>query len=125
MDIMITLPKFLWGKIIRGEKSLELRKNMPRLFNVKIDRVFVCVKGTHKCYGYFRVSWFQYCRDDLNFIIAKQSRIQVPPEWIKKYLKGTINAYLWHIKEVYPYSTPLDITDIFKVKRAPQSFCYV
>lgn len=125
MDIMITLPKDLWDKIVRGEKTLELRKNAPTRFNGNIDRVYVCVKGTHKCYGYFHVPWFQYCKDNINFILSKESRIQVPAKWIREYLKGTIIAYLWHIKDVVSFDLPIDITDGFGVSRAPQSYCYV
>lgn len=122
---MITLPKSLWNKIVRGEKSLELRKNSPKKFDIWNDRVYVCVKGTHKCYGYFRVNWFQDCRVDLNFILSKESKIQVPAEWIKKYLKGSDIAYLWHIGNVIPFELPIDISAGYNIARAPQSFCYV
>lgn len=125
MDIIITLPKHLWYKISGGEKTLELRKNYPKNFDIKKDRVYVCVKGTHKCYGYFRVSWFQYCRNNLDFILSKESRIQVPAEWIKKYLEGSIIAYLWHIKYAIAFELPIDINAGYNVTRAPQNFCYV
>lgn len=86
MDIIITLPKDLWTKIVSGDKSVEMRKwNLPEHFDVRVDRVFVVLKGTTRVVGCFKVE-----RVAFNFVkdAAWQefgNNLGVSFEWFDKY----------------------------------------
>ena len=56
MDIVITLPKVLWLKIVSGEKLVEMRKwYLPSHFNRQTDCIYVVLKGTRRVAGFFKV----------------------------------------------------------------------
>lgn len=56
MDIVITLPKDLWLKIVSGEKQYEMRKwSLPKHFDVNSDCIYVVIKGTRRIAGCFKV----------------------------------------------------------------------
>lgn len=56
MNIAITLPQDLWSKIVSGEKKVEMRKwDLPRHFDLKLDSIYVVIKGTRKIVGRFKV----------------------------------------------------------------------
>lgn len=61
MDIAITLPKDLWLKIVSGEKKVEMRKwDLPKHFDLKLDSIYVVIKGTRKVVGRFKVEDVQF-----------------------------------------------------------------
>lgn len=86
MDIIITLPRELWTKIVTGEKSVEMRKwNLPEHFDVRRDKVFVVIKGTTKVVGCFKV-------ERVTFNFAKVAaweefgdKLGIDYEWFDKY----------------------------------------
>lgn len=126
MDIAITLPCTLWDKIISGEKTVELRKNFPKDFDVHTDKVFVLLKGTPQIVGFFFVSSFEwvYAKSLLGYesILPK---ISVPKQWIINYIGDSYAVYLWHIREVYTFPRPLDRSIVWNMYTNPQSFVYI
>lgn len=61
MDIIITLPKGLWTKIVTGDKRVEMRKwNLPKHFDVTLDKVYVVLKGTKRVVGCFEIKRVRY-----------------------------------------------------------------
>lgn len=86
MDIIITLPKDLWTKIVTGEKSVEMRKwNLPVHFDVTLDHIYVVLKGTRRVVGCFKVERVAY-----NFVKRAAweefgDKLGVSFEWFSKY----------------------------------------
>lgn len=126
MDIAITLPRSLWDKIVSGEKTIELRKNFPKMFHVNSDKIYVILKGTKQVAGYFQVSSFEYFYaesiSDFKPILAK---ISVPRQWIVNYVGYSSVVYLWHIRYVHPFVKHIERRSIWNMKSNPQSYVYI
>lgn len=126
MDIAITLPQDLWKKIVSGEKSIELRKNFPKDFDVTTDRVYVIWKGTTLIAGYFVVSSFEYLYAESILDFERfLAEISVPIPWIVNYCGFSSVVYLWHIRYVNPFVNLVDRRSVWNIKTNPQSFVYV
>lgn len=126
MDIVITLPQTLWKKIVSGEKSIELRKNFPKMFRVNSDKIYVILKGTTRVAGYFHVSSFEYFYaesiSDFDPIIDK---ISIPKQWIINYVGYSSAVYLWHIRNVHCFVKLINRRSVWNLKTNPQSYVYV
>ena len=126
MDIVITLPQGLWKKIVSGEKSIELRKNFPKEFNVKTDRVYVIWKGTKQVAGYFHVISFEYFfAESISDFGPILDKISVPKQWIINYVGYSSIVYLWHIGDVVQFGSPVDRRYYWNMQNNPQSFFYL
>ena len=126
MDIAITLPLDLWKKIVSGEKSIELRKNFPKEFNVKTNRVYVILKGTTRIAGYFMVSSFEaFYAESINDLYPILNKIAVPKQWIIGYIGYSSMVYFWHIRSVVVYPKYIDRIYYWKMQTNPQSFVYI
>lgn len=126
MDIAITLPQDLWKKIVSGEKTIELRKNFPKNFNVYTDKIYVIIKGTKKVGGFFYVRYFELFQTTslLDFVPIRH-KISVPLQWISNYVGHSPSVYLWHILDVHAYHDLFDRCILGVFKNNPQSFIYL
>lgn len=126
MDIAITLPSALWDKIVSGDKTIELRKNFPKNFDVDVDKVYVILKGTTQIAGFFYVNSFEwfYAKSVRDFVPILH-KISVPRQWVINYVGYSSAVYLWHIREVYTFPRPLDRSVVWNMYTNPQSFFYV
>lgn len=126
MDIAITLPLDLWKKIVSGEKSIELRKNFPKMFRVNSNKIYVILKGTKQVAGFFQVSSFEYFYAesvrDFEPILAE---ISVPRQWIVNYVGYSSAVYLWHIRYVHAFVRLIERRSVWNMKTNPQSYVYV
>lgn len=126
MDIAITLPRSLWDKIVSGEKTIELRKNFPKMFRVNSDKIYVILKGTKKIAGYFQVSSFEYFyAESVSDFDPILSKISVPRQWIIGYVGYSSAVYLWHIRYVHPFVRLIERRSVWNIKTNPQSYVYV
>lgn len=126
MDIAITLPMSLWKKIVSGEKIIELRKNFPIDFNVNVDKVYVCLKGSEFIVGYFMVSSFQRCTSDHVCTSHELTlKIAVPIKWIYNYVTKKSWVYLWYIGGVFVFKGNGVHRSLFLIDKNPQSFIYL
>lgn len=126
MDIVITLPQDLWKKIVSGEKSIELRKNFPKEFDVNTDRVYVIWKGTTLIAGYFRVNSFEaFYAESISDFGPILDKISVPKQWVIGYVGYSSMVYLWHIGDVYQFVKPIEREYYWKLQSNPQSFVYL
>ena len=126
MDIAITLPLDLWKKIVAGEKTIELRKNFPKEFDVKTDRVYVILKGTTRIAGYFMVSSFEaFYAESINDLYPILTKIAVPKQWVIRYIGYASMVYFWHIRSVVVYPKHVDRKYYWKMQTNPQSFVYI
>lgn len=126
MDIAITLPVNLWNKIASGEKTIELRKNFPKDFDVFTDKVHVILKGTRMIPGYFCISSFErFYAESISDFDPILSKISVPKQWIINYVGYSSAVYLWHIKNVHSYNEMQDRSCLGSMKSNPQSFVYI
>lgn len=126
MDIAITLPLDLWKKIVAGEKTIELRKNFPKEFDVVTDRVYVILKGTTLIAGYFVVSSFENFRvEGRSDFYPFLTQIAMPKQWIFDYWGYSPTVYFWHIRYVNPFVNLVDRRSVWNIKTNPQSFFYV
>lgn len=123
MDIIITLHKELWHKIVIGDKDVEIRKWFPIThFNPKKNCIYVVLKGTKKIVGYFNVvsfsgrllkepSWLEY-----------GSRLGVTYEWFSKYWgEGRRPMYFLEIGDCHVFSSHSQI----EVPCPPQKYVNV
>lgn len=121
MDIIITLSKDLWIKIVSGEKGFEMRKwNLPTHFNPQRDHICVVLKGTRRLVGYFDVvkvesrvikdgAWNDFGKD-----------LGVSYDWFSKYW-GEDNyrvMYFFEIGNCHDFSAHFEV----EVPCAPQKY---
>ena len=125
MSIAITLPLNLWKNILSGEKTIELRKNFPKRFDMNDDVIFVVIKGTHRVAGWFRVREFEKVSNSFRMLLNPPAGIFVTERWIRKYLQNSDICYLWHIKEVHVFEGYKNSSVYLNLKSNPQSFVYV
>lgn len=126
MDIAITLPQDLWKNIVSGEKSIELRKNFPKEFDVNTDRVYVMLKGTKLIAGYFKVICFErFNAENGNAFDSVLDEISVPKQWVVNYVGNKSYVYLWRIGDVFEFGKPINRDYYWKMQSNPQSFVYL
>lgn len=121
MNVLITLPKHLIDCIIRGEKTYEMRKTLPKLMELGRDGFFAVEKGTSNVRCWCRIDSFYYTRIDYYTRPLYVSRLCVNEEYIKRYA-GDKKVYVWKIGKVIEVSD-LDRSSLF-VDRNPQQFAY-
>lgn len=125
MDIMITLPKDLIDKILSGEKTIEVRKNYPRVFNRNYNWVYVVQKGTRNVVLKFEVVKFYFCGKERLWQVFETGKICIDFDWLKKYAERSDRFVCWYIGRIKSL-IGLDATlDDYNVKTAPQSFVYL
>lgn len=126
MDIAITLPRSLWNKIVSGEKSIELRKVRPNLFNAWRDRVYVVTKGSNEVVGYFYIECFM--ATTLSCLMVSHrwlEQIAVSQEWVSTYIEGSKLIYLWFIGKCVSFNKSADRNFDMRLKNNPQCFTYI
>lgn len=121
MNILITLPKYLIDSIIRGEKSFEMRKVLPKMMKIGEDGFFAVEKGTSNVRCWCRVDEVRETYIDHYSAGWYASRLCVPEEYINQYASSK-KIYLWKIGKVIKLSD-LDRGSLF-VDRNPQQFAY-
>ena len=121
MNILITLPKHLIDKIIKGEKKFEMRKCLPKLMKIGEDGFFIVEKGTNEVRCWCRVD--NAFETDINYYSARllASQLCVTKEYITKYANAK-KVYLWEIGKVNVFEC-LRRGSLF-VERNPQQFAY-
>lgn len=122
-DIAITLPRNLWDKIVAGEKTIELRKRIPKDFDIAEDWCYVVEKGTRRVLGRMTLSFSRVENDGLNRELVKVCAC-VPCEWVEKYYKGHAYMCLWYITCRFEFKYDIGI-GFLGLHSAPQSFAYV
>lgn len=145
-----------WCELIAsGSKTVEIRKNRPRLpvpfkcyiYQTKARWAYALLRrlalddladwlarGTGKIIGEFVCDQCQEY-DPSNIVAAADLSLhsQVPIEEIRQYAKGRKSVSGWHISSVKLYDTPKPLAYLIKpagaddpfLKCAPQSWCYV
>lgn len=149
MKIIISIrPKWV-AKILKGEKTLEIRKTAPKC-DLPIDVYIYCTKGDYighlsnkyvgKIVAKFtlnKVERIEGAYDELcqEFEISDIHRLSrescVDEGDLIDYLsKGKYNnnsndtyGYAWHISNLEIFDKPKTLAD-YGLKRAPQSWCY-
>lgn len=135
--------------IMRGHKTLELRKNRPRLeppfkvyvyqtvpkwgdINDRQGRVFcefICDKIIDDIQVDFKLGYYSFDNSMIN--VFRDTLLL--PEQIYEYLKGK-KGYGWHISDLVIYDKPKELREFSKywdyfidnqIPRPPQSWCYV
>lgn len=125
MNIAITLPECLWRNIVSGQKTIELRKNFPKLYELNWDVVFVILKGTQRVIGWFRVKKFEEITNVAQFSSNPAGGLCVSNVWVRKYLKDADKCYLWHIGDCCEFKKYWDYHMLLNMSAKPQSFVYV
>lgn len=121
MNIIITLPKPLIDCIIRGEKTYEMRKSLPKLMRLREDGFFAVEKGTSIVRCWCRVDDVRETYMDRYSASWFVSRLCVNEKYVDKYADGK-KVYLWKIGKVIELSD-LDRGSLF-VDKNPQQFAY-
>jgi hypothetical protein len=122
MNILITLPKNLRGKIISGEKIFEMRKSLPKNMKVGEDGFFVVEKGTDEVKCWCRVDAIKEVVMTKSLAVRYAVELCVTPQFILNYAPAGTKVYLWQIGKVMVLQ---DLTrgSLF-VDRNPQQFAY-
>lgn len=122
-NIIITLPKNLWDKIVLGEKRVELRKIIPLYFDNTYSRCYVVIKGTSNVVGYFAIGSFG-AYNTQNLDIEKLSKMLcVPKSWVETYIQKTNQIVFWYIKHVFLFYPKIKLSN-FGLEHNPQSYVY-
>lgn len=121
MDIIITLPKDLWTKIITGEKSVEMRKwYLPKHFDVTLNRVYIVLKGTKRVVGYFEVKRVAYNYVKVAAWEEFGDKLGIDYEWFDKYWGKDVNRdmYFFYVGDIHVLGSHRNL----QVARAPQKY---
>ena len=122
MNILITLPKHLIDKIIKGEKKFEMRKCLPKLMKIGEDGFFVVEKGTNEVRCWCRVDHvISVVMNEFNADRLSKN-LCVSPQFILDYAPIGKGVYLWEIGKVNVFEC-LRRDSLF-VEKNPQQFAY-
>jgi predicted transcriptional regulator len=117
-SVMLSLKPQWCRKILSGEKTVEIRKTIPRcqcpfkvyLYETKLG----CGAVVGEC--------LCYCVGKLDYLYDMTAASCLSPWQVQQYACGK-NIYGWFLSSVVQYDNPRPITD-FGFHRAPQSWCY-
>lgn len=124
MNIVITLPSELAHLIYEGTKTIEVRKNFPKLFDPINDVVYVCEKGTGKVTGMFTID-AKGVTNSPNMLWNNYAQsIAIDKKWLMKYAENAEKLYLWHIKNAEQFPEQYPLMSVFGIEKAPQSYAY-
>lgn len=118
VEIILSLKPWWWQAIVKGEKTVEIRKTIPRAgMPFKVFVYETKFQGRGKIVGEFmaRRFWSNYKNSDGGASGLTDAEIL-------KYGQG--KAYGWEISEVQKYPIAKCLQE-FGFNRPPQSWCYV
>lgn len=124
MNIVITLPKMLAQQIYDGSKTIEIRKSWPTKFNLLVDTVYICEKGTTKVSGIFTVDKIEISTYTEEIWHYHARELAIDRRWYDKYTAKKQNYYLWYIKLPLKFYIPYSLKDVFHMDKQPQSYAY-
>ena len=123
--VLMSMKREWWEKILSGEKTMEIRKTMPRGGaggeNPWPLLVLVYVSGTGAVQGQFLCAgWVK-----TNFLACLEKQSCVPLKDLERYAGG-VNKSLcgWIVKEPEKYETPHPLAE-FGLTRPPMSWQYI
>lgn len=131
--VLLSIKPEWWNKILMGQKTLELRKTIPKLNAIydEIDSfgyvpVFIHVSGSGDgVQGLFLCNGFQKV-----YVEANEKGLychMVPKGALEKYARGNEFVWGWQVTEPSNIASDIDffcMADL-NIQRAPQSWCYV
>ena len=148
--IIISIRPEWVAKILKGEKTIEIRKSMPKcdlpckvyIYCTKGKDLWMHNKDTIILGNTDLTSYYLNGKIVAEFTLKKLGMLKYfsdiskcMPTWfelgetcltdkeIKNYLQGKI-GYAWHIEDLEIYDKPKELAE-FGIKRPPQSWCYV
>ena len=144
--IMISIQPQYVEKILNGEKTIEIRKTMPKcelpckvyIYCTKGKKLYKCVSNfdedllNSKVVAEFTLNKVDTLERDLNDWLPK-NRYDVSNDLLKdinsnqeqlwNYGQGK-TLYAWHIDDLKVYDKPKELSE-FGIKRTFQNWCYV
>lgn len=147
--LMSIQPKWL-VKILNGEKTIEIRKTMPKC-ELPIDVYLYCTKDTKLQWaiGCLPVAWGKGERNER--LLDKTMNGKVVAKFTLNYVSTCLNTdygneeilkntcltkqelddyigkrkfFAWHIDNLVIFDEPKELNE-FGLKRAPESYCYI
>lgn len=117
VEIMLSMKPKWWQAIVKGEKTVEIRKTIPRAGMPFIVQVYETQEGRGMVVGNFAVHcfWADYKNSD-------GGKSGLTDDEILKYGQG--KAYGLEISDLVVYKYPYLLSQ-FGLNHAPQSWCYV
>lgn len=117
VEILLSLKPKWWAKIASGEKTVEIRKTIPRKDSTFKVYVYETKEGQGAIVGEFTVNEFieNYANSDGGKSCLSDGDI---------YAYGQGDAFGWCISEVIKYAVP-SVLQEFGLDRAPQSWQYL
>ncbi len=113
-------PKYV-DEIIKGNKTFEFRKNIPKR---KVDKVVIyCSSPVMKIIGEFEVKQIHSGspKEIWNLTVGKRG---INKKEYNVYYNEKNKAYAYEIDNLYVYEQEKNLID-FNIKSAPQSFMYL
>ncbi len=123
MKVLITLPKHLIDAFIDGRKTIEIRKNLPKLLIPGFDGFFAVEKGTQNVRCYCHVDAILPTVSYNGLYQRLRKYIFVDYEYFSKYAPDGTPLYLWYTDYVIALKK-VTIADL-GVKKNPQQYVYV
>ena len=122
MNIVITLPSELIRKIQRGEKQVEIRKFAPESFYPSIDIVYICEKRKSAIVAYLELTRIIRLRKELINVVRCARKAAIPMKRLLHNISSVQYFYEWQIAVITTLDTPIPISKIDGLKKAPQSY---
>lgn len=124
MNVIITLPTKLANLIYEGQKTIEVRKNWPKLFDLENDVVYICEKGTGLVTGMIIID-DHFKSNDLKMVwYCWNNRICIDEQDYFNYVQDAKEIHLWHISVAERFIKPYSLKNVFCINSAPQSYVY-
>ena len=139
--ILISIkPKWV-AKILNGEKTIEIRKSIPKC-NLPIDVYIYCTKDK-KYANLVNRGGFLTCMVVAKFTLNKIQEIKFDNKQVQEqaclteeelfdylfinnpYHEDMHKGYAWHIDNLEIFDRPRPLQPFFDLDRPPQSWCYI
>ena len=122
MKVILSIKPKYAHKILDGNKTYELRKNIFKNSEIKTVLIYASAPIS-KIIGEFEIDKIIHLELDKLWIAVKD-KAEVDKEFFDEYFSSKQKGYAIAIKNVKKYKTSIDISEKYGIK-APQSFAYV
>lgn len=122
MKVILSIKPKYAHKILEGNKTYELRKNIFKNSEIKTVLIYASAPIS-KIIGEFEIDNIIHLELDKLWNAVKD-KAEVDKEFFDEYFASKQKGYAIAIKNVKKYKTSIDISDKYGIK-APQSFAYV
>lgn len=124
MNIIITLPEITWLDIYYGKKTILLRSQYPRKFDVTNDHIYVCDEFTKLVVGYFDLTVVGKIKDCYLWYKLNGRGLNMPWQGYKRYCDVHRSTYAMFINNAVRFQPAIPLSNFHASNKAPRTFYY-